>query len=128
MSVLFEDPFTKRPCPDKAWQTPLHAVHTLLANAADIAIGDDLAVTETMLEAGATCECEAHGLYEHVTVQWVLQQARYQIARTITHLTQGPQDPVIGLVLDVLAHHPPQVQARVLRRAAEHTANELDDC
>ncbi|TDC74856.1 hypothetical protein [Actinomadura sp. 7K507] len=102
-------------------------MRTLLANAADIAIGDELAITETMLEAGATCECEAHGLHEHATVQWVLQQARYQIARTLTDLPQGPQDPAIALVLDILTHHPPQIQARVLHRAAEHTANELDD-
>ncbi|WP_395107257.1 hypothetical protein [Actinomadura sp. SCN-SB] len=126
MSILFDDPFAHNPRSDAVWRTPYFAVQTLLTNAADIAADDDIAVTATMLQAGAICECQAHHLYEHLTVQWVLQQARYQIARTLTDLVRQPHDPLIDLILDVLAHHPPHLQARVLRRAAEHTAADVD--
>jgi hypothetical protein len=100
------------------WKPESKAVYALLTQLADIVTDDDIPVTEALLEAGAFGECQALSLQAADTVESVLQRARYEIARTITVVPRGPQDPVVGAVLEILGHHPAQVQARILRAAA----------
>lgn len=93
------------------------AVYTLLTQASNLA-ADDIPITSKVLEAGAFGECRAWQLPEGDTPSWVLRQTRYQIACILALPPGDLDDPLIDTVLEVLARHPTEIQARVLRAAA----------
>ncbi|MGP4029719.1 hypothetical protein [Actinomadura sp. 3N407] len=95
------------------------AVYTLLTQATNLA-ADDIPITSKVLEAGAFGECRAWQLPERDTPSWILRQTRYQIACTLALPPRNPDDPLIDTVLEILARHPTEIQARVLRAAATH--------
>ena len=118
-------PCDEVPADEAAWG----AVSTLLTQAAELAAEDDVPTTPQVLEAGAFGECRAWHLPDH-TAHWVLRQARYQIACTLASAIplRDPDDPLINTVLDVLAHHPTDIQARVLQAATTHLPHHPAAC
>jgi hypothetical protein len=101
---------------------PYHdAVRGLLTKAAELLIeGDSTGFTEDLLREGAVREASTWNLPGPDAASWIAREARYLIARTVAIAPRSRDDPMIDLVIEVLAWHPVQVQARILRAAALH--------
>lgn len=94
----------------------------LFRAAADIIEDDNQSLTEHLLRETAICECQAWELPEPHATDWLTAEARYQIACTVAIRPRHHDDPLIAAVIEILAAHPPQVQARILRATAQRLA------
>lgn len=96
------------------------AVRELLTKTADLIAEDDgVTCTEDFLRDGAVWEADLCKLPGSKAASWVAREARYRIACTVAIAPRDRDDPMIGVVIEVLARHPAQVQANILRAAAE---------
>ncbi|GLY79190.1 hypothetical protein Airi01_074570 [Actinoallomurus iriomotensis] len=104
------------------------AVHALLTETA-LKVGalDGVPDLDDLLRAVATAQVRQWGLPGVDAPFRLVREARFQITRTIAIEPRDRDDPLIGLVMQVLERHPAEPVARILQAAARRVSGRTSD-
>lgn len=104
------------------------AVCALLTKTA-ITVGecDGVPSLDGLLHVGAREEVRVWGLPGVDAPSRLVREARYQLVRTIAIEPRDRDDPLIGLVVEVLERHPAEPVARILQAAARNASGRTSD-